>query len=107
MSRPLRIEFDTLDEFPLLYCKTWPRSPRGLAMIASPRPAVRARWRCAQNSNCAPQKRPVMGKVSERSELLLTQAGPPADRLERLANELVNNAETDMIARVGVSRTSA
>src|SRR5712692_5583917 len=43
------------------------------------------------------------GKVAEGRELQLTQAGPLADRLERLTNELVNKAEADMVARVEVS----
>ena len=40
------------------------------------------------------------GKVAEGQELQLTQAGPLADRLERLTNELVNKAEADMVAHV-------
>jgi signal transduction histidine kinase/CheY-like chemotaxis protein len=44
------------------------------------------------------------GKVAEGRELQLTQAGPLADRLERLTNELVNKAEADMVARIEVSQ---
>ncbi len=40
------------------------------------------------------------GRVAEGRELQLTQAGPLADRLERLTNELVNKAEADMVASV-------
>ena len=40
------------------------------------------------------------GRVAEGHELQLTQAGPLADRLERLTNELVNKAEADMVASV-------
>jgi len=40
------------------------------------------------------------GKVAEGRELQLSQAGPLADRLERLTNELVNKAEADMVASV-------
>jgi signal transduction histidine kinase/DNA-binding response OmpR family regulator len=43
------------------------------------------------------------GKVAEGRELQLTRAGPLADRLERLTNELVNKAEAGMVARVEVS----
>ncbi len=46
------------------------------------------------------------GKVAEGRELQLTQAGPLADRLERLTNELVNKAEADMVARVEVSHNA-
>src|SRR5207245_10190526 len=45
------------------------------------------------------------GKVAEGREVQLTQAGPLADRLERLTNELVNQAEADMVARVEVSHS--
>ena len=47
------------------------------------------------------------GKVAEGRELQLTQAGPLADRLERLTNELVNKAEADMVARVEVNHDCA
>ena len=40
------------------------------------------------------------GKTSEGRELHLTQAGPLAERLERLTNGLVNKAETDMVASI-------
>src|SRR5499427_2079488 len=40
------------------------------------------------------------GKATEGRELQLTQAGPLADRLERLTNELVNKAEADMVASI-------
>src|SRR5712692_8936570 len=46
------------------------------------------------------------GKVAEGRELQLSQAGPLADRLERLTNELVNKAEADMVARVEVSHNA-
>src|SRR5206468_5564815 len=45
------------------------------------------------------------GKVAEGQELQRSQAGPLADRLERLTNELVNKAEADMVARVEVSHS--
>jgi signal transduction histidine kinase len=40
------------------------------------------------------------GKVTEGRELQLTQAGPLADRLERVTNQLVNRAEADMVASI-------
>jgi signal transduction histidine kinase len=40
------------------------------------------------------------GKVAQGREVQLTLAGPLADRLERLTNELVNKAEADMMASV-------
>ena len=40
------------------------------------------------------------GQVAEGREIQLTQAGPLADRLERLTNELVNKAEADMLASI-------
>jgi len=40
------------------------------------------------------------GRVAEGQELQLSQAGPLADRLERLTNQLVNKAEADMAARI-------
>ncbi|MGH7429265.1 MAG: histidine kinase dimerization/phospho-acceptor domain-containing protein, partial [Candidatus Methylomirabilaceae bacterium] len=43
------------------------------------------------------------GKVAEGRELQLAQAGPLADRLERLTNQLVNKAEADMVASVETS----
>ena len=42
-------------------------------------------------------------RVPEGRELHLTRAGPLADRLERLTNELVNKAEADMVASIDVS----
>lgn len=43
------------------------------------------------------------GKVAEGLEFLRTQASPPAARLERLANELANRAETDMVESLDAS----
>ncbi|MGH8676308.1 MAG: ATP-binding protein [Burkholderiales bacterium] len=43
------------------------------------------------------------GKVGEGREAQIGRAGPLADRLERLTNELVNKAEADMLARVDES----
>ena len=40
------------------------------------------------------------GRISEGRDLQLTRATPLADRLERLTNELVNKAESDMVAHV-------
>jgi len=40
------------------------------------------------------------GKTSEGRELQIGRAGPLADRLERLTNELVNKAEADMVAAI-------
>ena len=40
------------------------------------------------------------GKVPQGREAQIGRAGPLADRLERLTNELVNKAEADMLARV-------
>jgi signal transduction histidine kinase len=42
-------------------------------------------------------------RVPEGRELHLTRAGPLADRLERLTNELVNKAEADMVASIDAS----
>ncbi len=39
------------------------------------------------------------GKVAEGREAQIGRAGPLAERLERLTNELVNKAEADMVAR--------
>lgn len=44
------------------------------------------------------------GKVREGQELHVTQAGPLADRMERLTNQLVNRAEADMVASIETSR---
>jgi signal transduction histidine kinase/CHASE3 domain sensor protein len=53
------------------------------------------------------------GQVIEARQVQLSQAGPLADRLERLTNELVNVAESDMLERIaaserayGISRTA-
>src|SRR6058998_2385879 len=43
------------------------------------------------------------GRVAEGRELQLAQATPLADRLERLTNQLVNQAEADMVASVDTS----
>jgi signal transduction histidine kinase len=43
------------------------------------------------------------GKVTEGRELQLAEAGPLADRLERLTSELVNKAEADVVASVDAS----
>jgi len=43
------------------------------------------------------------GKAAQGREVQLTQAGPLADRLERLTNELVNKAEADMVASIDTS----
>jgi signal transduction histidine kinase len=40
------------------------------------------------------------GQVAQGREIQLMQAGPLADRLERLTNELVNKAEADMVASI-------
>ena len=44
------------------------------------------------------------GKVAQGREAQIGRAGPLADRLERLTNELVNKAEADMLARVDESQ---
>jgi signal transduction histidine kinase len=44
------------------------------------------------------------GKTAQGREVQLTQAGPLADRLERLTNELVNKAEVDMVATIDASQ---
>ena len=46
------------------------------------------------------------GKVAESRELQLAQAGPLAERLERLTNQLVNRAEADMVASVEASHAA-
>src|SRR3989449_11263868 len=43
------------------------------------------------------------GRVAEGRELQLAQATPLADRLERLPDQLVNQAEADMVASVDAS----
>jgi signal transduction histidine kinase/HAMP domain-containing protein len=40
------------------------------------------------------------GQIAAARQLQLTRAGPFADRLERLTNELVNKAEADMVASI-------
>jgi signal transduction histidine kinase len=44
------------------------------------------------------------GRAGEGRGLQLTEAGPLADRLERLTNELVNKAEADMVASADASQ---
>ena len=44
------------------------------------------------------------GKVAEGRELQLTQAGPLADRMERMMNELVNRAESDIVEGIEASQ---
>jgi signal transduction histidine kinase len=44
------------------------------------------------------------GRAAEGRDLQLTRAGPLADRLERLTNELVNKAEADMVASADASQ---
>ena len=51
------------------------------------------RWSCAR-----------AGQVAEARELQLSEAGPLADRLERLTNQLVNVAEADMLERIEASQ---
>ncbi|MBI3373190.1 MAG: HAMP domain-containing protein [Betaproteobacteria bacterium] len=46
------------------------------------------------------------GKVAQGREAQIGRAGPLADRLERLTNELVNKAEADMLARVDENQQS-
>ena len=46
------------------------------------------------------------GRISEGRDLQLTRATPLADRLERLTNELVNKAESDMVAHVETSHAA-
>ena len=43
------------------------------------------------------------GKVNEGRSAQVERAGPLAERLERLTNELVNQAEADMVARIDES----
>ena len=44
------------------------------------------------------------GKAAEGREVQITQAGPLADRLERLTNELVNKAEADMVTSIDAAQ---
>src|ERR1043166_7288733 len=46
------------------------------------------------------------GRVADSHEVQLSQAGPLADRLERLTNELVNKAEADMVASIEAREAS-
>ena len=45
-----------------------------------------------------------VGKVAEGRDAQIGRAGPLADRLERLTNELVNKAEADMVAQIDESQ---
>ena len=47
------------------------------------------------------------GNVAAARELEVSQAGPLADKLRRLTDQLVNKAEADMVASVEASRRSA
>jgi len=44
------------------------------------------------------------GRAAEARQMQLVQAGPLADRLERLTNQLVNKAEADMVAGIEASK---
>src|SRR5471032_2729238 len=46
------------------------------------------------------------GKVPEGRALQAAQAGPLADRMERLTNQLVNRAEADMVASIEASQAA-
>ena len=46
------------------------------------------------------------GKVREGQALQVAQAGPLADRMERLTNQLVNRAEADMVASIEASQAA-
>ena len=46
------------------------------------------------------------GKVREGRALQVAQAGPLADRMERLTNQLVNRAEADMVASIEASQVA-
>ena len=46
------------------------------------------------------------GKVREGQALQVAQAGPLADRMERLTNQLVNRAEADMVASIEASHAA-
>ena len=41
------------------------------------------------------------GRIAEAREIQSAEAGPQADRLERLTNQLVNLAEAEMLAGIG------
>jgi signal transduction histidine kinase/DNA-binding NarL/FixJ family response regulator len=46
------------------------------------------------------------GKVHEGQALHVAKAGPLADRMERLTNQLVNRAESDMVASIEASQAA-
>jgi signal transduction histidine kinase len=46
------------------------------------------------------------GEVDEGQALQVAEAGPLADRLERLTNQLVNRAEADMVAQVEANQAA-
>jgi signal transduction histidine kinase len=46
------------------------------------------------------------GRVTEARAIQLAEAGPQADRLERLTNQLVNLAEAEMLASIATSQRS-
>jgi len=46
------------------------------------------------------------GKVREGRALQAAQAGPLADRMERITNQLVNRAEADMVASIEASQAA-
>jgi signal transduction histidine kinase len=46
------------------------------------------------------------GKVAEGRDLQLKEAGPLADRLERVTNQLVNKAEADMVGSIEAGETT-
>ena len=46
------------------------------------------------------------GRIAEARQIQLRQAGPLADRLERLTNQLVNRAEAEMLTSITIGRQS-
>ena len=46
------------------------------------------------------------GRIAEARQIQLRQAGPLADRLERLTNQLVNRAEAEMLTSITTGRRS-
>jgi signal transduction histidine kinase len=46
------------------------------------------------------------GRIAEARQIQLRQAGPLADRLERLTNQLVNRAEAEMLTSITTGRQS-
>jgi signal transduction histidine kinase/CheY-like chemotaxis protein len=46
------------------------------------------------------------GRLDDARKLQLTQAAPLADNLERLTNQLVNRAESDIVARIDQNRNA-